>query len=106
MAPRADKTEKSPKRRIAHAPKEMGDQLLNMMAGKFADWNSMCQKRKGRPRSIVSNSPLRIAPTAATRYPVRMTGRASRPPNHSTDAATKETPPTRPPAQTQGNQYQ
>src|SRR2546429_7193323 len=44
---------------------EMGDQPLNMRAGKFSDWNSMCQKRNGRPRSIVSSRPERMAPTAA-----------------------------------------
>src|SRR5205809_524614 len=69
-APRAESTENSPNRRIAHAPNEMGDQPLNMRAGKFSDWNSMCQKRNGRPRSIVSSRPERMAPTAAMSYPV------------------------------------
>src|SRR5439155_6625326 len=33
LAPRADSTANNPNRRIAHAPNEMGDQPLNMMAG-------------------------------------------------------------------------
>ena len=67
MAPSAERTENRPNTRIAQAPNEMGDQPLNMIAGKFSDWNSMCQNRSGRPRSMVSNAPLTIAPTAATR---------------------------------------
>src|SRR2546427_7828149 len=46
----------------AHAPKEMGDHDLNMRCGRFADWNNMCQKRSGRPRSRVSSRPLTTAP--------------------------------------------
>src|SRR5256885_13204043 len=88
-APRAESTENSPNRRIAHAPNEMGDQPLNMRAGKFSDWNSMCQKRNGRPRSIVSSRPERMAPTAAMSYPVRTTGRSSGRPNQSSTAARK-----------------
>src|SRR2546426_7619354 len=96
-APRAESTENSPNRRIAHAPNEMGDQPLNMRAGKFSDWNSMCQKRNGRPRSIVSSRPERMAPTAAMSYPVRTTGRSSGRPNQSSSAARKQAPPASPP---------
>src|SRR2546422_2363935 len=64
MPPRADRTANSPNTRIAQAPKEMGDHPLNMSAGTFADWNSMCQNRSGRPRSIVKSAPERIAPQA------------------------------------------
>src|SRR5213595_3056817 len=97
MPPSAARTEKSPNARMAHAPKEMGDHPLNMTAGRFADWNSMCQKRRGRPRSIVSSAPETIAPTAATLYPLRATGRSSGPPNQSKTAARKEAPPAIPP---------
>src|SRR5437868_4248279 len=97
MPPTAARTEKSPNARMAHAPKEMGDHPLNMTAGRFADWNSMCQKRRGRPRSIVSSAPETIAPTAATLYPLRATGRSSGPPNQSKTAARKEAPPAIPP---------
>src|SRR2546425_8085103 len=62
LAPSAESTENSPNRRIAHAPKEMGDHALNMTAGKFSDWNSMCQKRSGCPRSTVRSRPEKIAP--------------------------------------------
>src|SRR5881628_1217032 len=95
--PRADRTANSPNKRIAQAPKEMGDHPLNMSAGTFADWNSMCQNRSGRPRSIVKSAPERIAPQAATLYPVRTTGRSSGPPNQSTTAARKQAPPAIPP---------
>src|SRR2546425_1066345 len=77
MPPRADRTANNPNKRIPQAPKEMGDHPLNMSAGTFADWNSMCQNRSGRPRSIVRSAPERIAPQAATLYPVRTTGRSS-----------------------------
>src|SRR5437870_11699673 len=97
MPPRADRTANSPNTRIAQAPKEMGDHPLNMSAGTFADWNSMCQNRSGRPRSIVKSAPERIAPQAATLYPVRTTGRSSGPPNQSTTAARKQAPPASPP---------
>src|SRR5438270_8316827 len=97
MPPSADRTAKNPNTRMPQAPKEMGDHPLNMMAGKFADWNSMCQKRSGRPRSTVSSAPETIAPTAATLYPVRTTGRSSGPPNQSTTAARREAPPAIPP---------
>src|SRR3989454_1457141 len=108
LAPRAESTENSPNKRIAHAPKEMGDHALNMMAGRFADWNSMCQKRSGRPRSIVRSRPERIAPPAATSYPVRTTGRSSGPPNQSKTAARKYAPPASPPTKKYGmmNQVQ
>src|SRR6266550_535960 len=107
-APRAESTENSPNRRMAHAPKEMGDHPLNMMAGKFADWNSMCQKRRGRPRSIVRSKPETIAPPAATSYPVRTTGRSSGPPNQSRRADRKYAPPASPPTKKYGimNQVQ
>src|SRR5947209_2096141 len=97
MPPRADRTANSPNTRIAQAPKEMGDHPLNMSAGTFADWNSMCQNRSGRPRSIVSSAPDTIAPRAATLYPVRTTGRSSGPPNQSTTAARRLAPPAIPP---------
>src|SRR5438552_16959981 len=108
LAPRAESTANSPNRRIAHAPKEMGDHPLNMIAGKCSDWNSMCQKRRGRPRSIVRSKPERIAPTAATSYPVRMTGRSSAPPNQSKRADRKYAPPASPPTKKYGimNQVQ
>src|SRR2546426_309284 len=108
LAPRAESTENSPNKRIAHAPKEMGDHALNMMAGRVADWNSMCQKRSGRPRAIVRSRPERIAPPAATSYPVRKTGRSSGPPNQSKTAARKNAPPARPPPKKYGmmNQVQ
>src|SRR5437867_4912075 len=102
LAPRAESTENSPNRRIAHAPNEMGDHPLNMMAGKFADWNNMCQKRSGRPRSIVSSRPDKIAPTAAMSYPVRTTGRSSGRPNQSRSAARKYAPPASPPTKKYG----
>src|SRR6266566_5150947 len=107
-APRAESTENSPNRRIAHAPNEMGDQPLNMSVGKFSDWNSMCQKRRGRPRSIVSSRPDRIAPTAAMSYPVRTTGRSSGRPNQSRSADRKYAPPASPPTKKYGimNQVQ
>src|SRR5438046_3960221 len=97
MPPSADRTEKNPNTRMAQAPKEMGDHPLNMIAGSCADWNSMCQKRSGCPRSIVRSAPERIAPTAATLYPVRTMGRSSGPPNQSTTAARREAPPATPP---------
>src|SRR5436309_2377083 len=108
LAPRAESTANSPNRRIAHAPKEMGDHPLNMIAGKCSDWNSMCQKRRGRPRSIVRSKPERIAPTAATSYLVRMTGRSSAPPNQSRRADRKYAPPASPPTKKYGimNQVQ
>src|SRR5207245_1023676 len=85
--PRADRTANSPNKRIAQAPKEMGDHPLNMSAGTFADWNSICQNRSGRPRSIVRSAPERIAPQAATLYPLRTSGRSSGRPDHSTTPA-------------------
>src|SRR5437763_3651994 len=97
MPPSAARTEKSPNARMAHAAKEMGDHPLNMTAGRFADWTSMCQKRRGRPRTIVSSAPETIAPTAATLYPLRATGRSSGPPNQSKTAARREAPPAIPP---------
>src|SRR3989441_2325002 len=97
MPPSADRTAKTPNTSSAHAPKEMGDHPLNMMAGTFADWNSMCQNRSGRPRSIVRSAPETIAPRAATLYPVRTTGRSSGPPNQSTTAARRQAPPAIPP---------
>src|SRR5438094_385715 len=108
ISTRAESTANSPNRRIAHAPKEMGDHPLNMIAGKCSDWNSMCQKRRGRPRSIVRSKPERIAPTAATSYPVRMTGRSSAPPNQSKRADRKYAPPASPPTKKYGimNQVQ
>src|SRR5438034_6090183 len=108
LAPSAESTENSPNRRIAHAPKEMGDHPLNMIAGKFADWKSMCQKRRGRPRSIVRSKPERIAPTAATSYPVRTTGRSSAPPTQSRRADRRYAPPASPPTKKYGimNQVQ
>src|SRR2546425_12924468 len=95
--PRAASTANSPNKSRAQAPKEMGDHPLNMMAGKFADWKIMCQNRSGRPRSIVRSAPERIAPRAATLYPVRTTGRSSGPPNQSTTAARRQAPPAIPP---------
>src|SRR5256714_15487583 len=95
--PRAARTEKSPNKRIPQAPKEMGDHALNISAGSCADWNSMCQKRSGCPRSIVRSAPERIAPTAATLYPVRTMGRSSGPPNQSARAASSDAPPAIPP---------
>src|SRR3989454_332099 len=108
MPPRADRTANSPNTRIAQAPKEMGDHPLNMSAGTFADWNSMCQNRSGRPRSIVKSAPERIAPQAATLYPVRTTGRSSGPPNQSRTTARKQAPPASPPTKKYGmmNQVQ
>src|SRR5207245_711246 len=97
MPPRADRTEKSPNRSSPQAPKEMGDHPLNMSSGRFADWKIMCQNRSGRPRSIVRSAPDRIAPTAATLYPVRTTGRSSGPPNQSATAASRDAPPAIPP---------
>src|SRR5882762_2828348 len=97
MPPRAASTEKSPNKSSPQAPNEIGDHPLNMMAGKFADWNSMCQKRSGRPRSIVRSAPERIAPTAATLYPLRTTGRSSGPPNPSKTVASRAAPPAIPP---------
>src|SRR5205809_943353 len=108
LDPRTQRTANSPNRRIAHAPKEMGDHPLNMIAGKCSDWNSMCQKRRGQPSSIVRSKPERIAPTAATSYPVRMTGRSSAPPNQSKRADGKYAPPASPPTKKYGimNQVQ
>src|SRR5437660_11276981 len=97
MPPSADRTAKNPNTRSPQAPKEMGDHPLNMMAGNFADWNTMCQNRSGFPRSIVKSAPERIAPTAATLYPVRTTGRSSGPPNQSATAASSDAPPAIPP---------
>src|SRR5712691_1816856 len=79
-----------------------------MMAGRLADWNSMCQNRSGRPRSIVSSKPERIAPHAAREYPVRTTGRSSGPPTQSRTAARKQAPPASPPTKKYGmmNQVQ
>src|SRR5882762_4196826 len=51
-----------PNNKTAHAPNEIGDQLLNIRLGKFSDWNSMCQKRSGRPRSSVKRAPEMMAP--------------------------------------------
>src|SRR5437773_6759671 len=97
MPPRAARTANRPNKSSPQAPKEMGDQPLNMTAGKFADWKIMCQNRSGRPRSIVRSAPETIAPTAATLYPVRTTGRSSVPPNQSRMAASREAPPAIPP---------
>src|SRR5436309_3388281 len=62
----------------------------------------MCQKRSGRPRSMVSSAPERIAPQNASEYAVRMTGRSSGRPNHSRVAARKYAPPARPPTKKYG----
>src|SRR5256714_3723091 len=97
MPPRADRTANRPNKRSPQAPKEMGDHPLNMRAGTLADWNNMCQKRSGRPRSTVSSPPESSAPTAATLSRVRTTGRSSGPPNQSTTAARREAPPAIPP---------
>src|SRR5882762_1933195 len=97
MPPRAASTANSPNKRRPQAPKEIGDHPLNMRVGKFADWKIMCQNRSGRPRSIVKSAPERIAPTAATLYPVRTTGRSSGPPNQSATAASRDAPPAIPP---------
>src|SRR2546425_7201100 len=68
----------------------------------------MCQKRSGRPRSIVRSRPERIAPPAATAYPAKTPGRSSGPPNQSKTAARKYAPPARPPTKKYGmmNQVQ
>jgi len=68
-APRAASNCEQPNKRRPQAPKEIGDQPLNMMAGKFADWKIMCQNAAVVPRSIVRSAPERIAPTAATFVP-------------------------------------
>src|SRR6266545_5499297 len=62
----------------------------------------MCQKRSGRPRSMVSSAPEMIAPQNASEYAVRMTGRSSGRPNHSRAAARKYAPPARPPTKKYG----
>src|SRR5438552_4240535 len=66
----------------AHAPKEIGEKLLNMRCGRLFDWNSMCQKRSDRPRSSVNSAPETSAPQNASEYPLRITGRPSGRPNH------------------------
>ena len=86
---RAERMAHPPNSSSAHAPKEIGDHALNMTCGRFADWNNMCQKRSGRPRSSVSSRPLTTAPQRLTRYAVRITGRSSGRPNHSSTAPRK-----------------
>src|SRR5207245_8258772 len=76
---------------------EMGEHALSRGVGRVADWKIMCENRSGRARSIVRSAPDRIAPTAATLYPVRTTGRSSGPPNQSTTAASRQAPPAIPP---------
>src|SRR5205823_6519538 len=70
--------------------------------------NSMCQKRSGLPRSMVSSAPEMMMPMAATSYPVRTTGRSSALPNQSSTAARKYAPPASPPTKKYGmmNQVQ
>src|SRR5216117_3692393 len=66
----------APNNRIAHAPNEIGDQLLNIRLGKCSDWKIMCQKRSERPKSSVKRSPDSTAPQNAREYHVRITGRS------------------------------
>src|SRR5436190_21327886 len=98
----------SPNSRIAHAPNEIGEYPLNMRCGKWSDWNSMCQKRNGLPRSIVNRIPETTAPQNASEYAVRMTGRSSGRPNHASAAPKKNAPPAMPPTKKYGmmNQVQ
>src|SRR5213593_4181488 len=79
----------APNSSSAHAPNEMGEKLLNIRCGRLFDWKSMCQKRSERPRSNVSNAPDSTAPQKPTEEPVRITGRSSGRPNHSSSAARK-----------------
>ena len=65
-APISDSAAHNPNSMIAQAPNEIGDQPLNITFGKLSDWNSMCQKRKGLPRSMVSNAPEMTAPQKAS----------------------------------------
>src|SRR5260370_9197259 len=108
LPPRAARNENPPNNIRPHDPNEIGDHALNMMAGRLADWNSMCQKRSGWPRSTVRSKPLTIAPTAAMVCPVRTTGRSSGRPNQSSRAAKNAAPPARPPTKKYGmmNQVQ
>src|SRR5213594_4058267 len=99
---RQERNAQAANRRIAHAPNEIGEKPLNMRCGKLSDWNSMCQKRKGLPRSKVSSAPEMTAPQNASEYAVRMTGRSSGRPNHSRVAARKYAPPARPPTKKYG----
>src|SRR6266576_3810850 len=63
---RHETSAQTPNSRIAQEPNEIGDQPLNITLGKLSDWNSMCQKRKGLPRSMVSNAPEMTAPQKAS----------------------------------------
>src|SRR5205823_5463815 len=86
-------------------PAQMGQLVTDRMR---SYWNSMYQKRRGRPRSIVRSKPDRIAPAAAMLCPVRMTGRSAAPPNQSKRADRKYAPPASPPTKKYGimNQVQ
>src|SRR5207237_3358945 len=53
--------------------------------------------RSSQPRSRFTRAQEPIAPTAATLYPLRATGRSAGPPNQSKTAARKEAPPAIPP---------
>jgi hypothetical protein len=56
---------KRPNALIPQEPNDIGDHHFSIGQPR-CDWKSICQKRSGRPKSMLSSTPLMMMPTSAT----------------------------------------